>query len=443
MSDGQANVMDLERSKALELGIIASILHSPEAAARAFPLLREEDFTHQRFRVIYQRAKQESEAGRELDVSVLVGGIVNYTHLASITTAHSGFGPDTVGYYAGLILEGVRGRDLVRRLGQFADEARNDPAAVAGQLREFLDRWGHQRAPERSENLGDQLRQYVELQAERDLSGHCSRSDFFCWPRLTALMKGVTDGQLVVVAGRTGHGKTSWAINAAIELAFQQIPVLFFSCEMSRGEILTRMAQNIIRGPVDSREDLMRAADQAQHLITAIHTSGYEDPGVLLAQVASAKRRNRCRAVFIDYLQLLSISGYNGDARAQEVSKITRRLKEGAVSLEVPIIALAQLNRSVEARHTKKPTLADLRESGAIEQDADKVLFVSRPRLYGDDRVDERETDLILAKHRNGPLGTVKARFQAEQYRFVETAGAVDDDEREQSGRDRAAGGDQ
>jgi replicative DNA helicase len=239
-------------------------------------------------------------------------------------------------------------------------------------------------------------------------------------------------GNLVIVAARPAMGKTSMALNMAVAAAKdERQPVAIFSLEMTKQELVERFissegrldASKLRRGNIKESEweTIGRAMGDLHDLPIYLDDSG----SVTVTEIRSRCRRLKSSvglaAVFIDYLQLVrpAISGRNVN-RNEELSEICRTLKATAKDLSVPIIALAQLNRGVEARQDKRPMLADLRDSGAIEQEADLVTFLYRDAYYNRETTPDPDlTEFIIAKHRNGKVGTVRLRFLQEHTLFV------------------------
>jgi replicative DNA helicase len=246
-----------------------------------------------------------------------------------------------------------------------------------------------------------------------------------------AMTTGFQPGNFVIIAGRPGMGKSSFALNMAVAGAREEGgPIVFFSLEMSNSELIQRLIcsearismNDMRRGNIKPHqwEEISRAMGTLNDLPIYL-----DDLGALTVSDV----RSRCRrlkstvglaAIFIDYLQLLRPAALARNAnRNEELSEICRSLKATAKDLSVPIIALAQLNRGVEIRSEKRPMLADLRDSGSLEQEADVVAFLYRDGYYNSETPEPDLTEFIIAKHRNGPTGTVKLRFQREYTLFL------------------------
>jgi len=227
----------------------------------------------------------------------------------------------------------------------------------------------------------------------------------------------------MILAGRPGLGKTALALNIAQFAAVKEkLPVGFFSLEMSKEELVDRLlvsqaeidAWRLKTGRLDN-EDFSRLSDAMGELAEAPLFID-DSPGISVMEMRTKARRLQVeqglKLLIVDYLQL-AMPSRRWESRVQEVSEISQNLKNLARELKIPVLALSQLSRAVEARGTKVPQLADLRESGAIEQDADVVMF-----LYREDEEDLENVTLSVAKHRNGPLRTLKLRFRGERIKF-------------------------
>lgn len=244
---------------------------------------------------------------------------------------------------------------------------------------------------------------------------------------LDARTNGLQPAELVILAARPSMGKTAFVLNLAEAIADRsQKGVMVFSLEMSRHELSERFIcirgkldmQKLRKGDLEDHEYdlLMRTFQELSELPVFIDDQGGRNMSQINAICRRLKRRSNLGAVIIDYLQLVEPEDKRAP-REQQIAGITRRLKFMAKELEVPVIALAQLNRGVELREDKRPKLADLRESGAIEQDADIVMFLHRPEMY-DPEDSPGVAEIIVAKHRNGPTGIVKLGFKKQFMQF-------------------------
>jgi replicative DNA helicase len=241
---------------------------------------------------------------------------------------------------------------------------------------------------------------------------------------------GLRGGDLVIVAGRPSMGKTTLAINMAENVALDRNTrgsVLIFSMEMPSDQLMLRMLSSVggvplqdIRSGRITDQDWVRITGATGQLTEArlfIDETPGLTPTELRARARRVKREHGLDLVVVDYLQLMQVHGTK-ENRATEISEISRGLKALAKELDVPVIALSQLNRSVEQRENKKPVMSDLRESGAIEQDADMILFIYREEVYDKNTPRKGEADIDLAKHRNGETGYFKLTFQGQYTRF-------------------------
>lgn len=247
------------------------------------------------------------------------------------------------------------------------------------------------------------------------------------FPRINYLTRGLQPGNLIIIAGRPSMGKTSLALQIARE-ASKAGTTGVISIEMGKGELGMRALSlesqvnlhSILTGDLDDKTGprVFAAGD-------ALETSGMridESPSVTAEQLRSRAKRlaaaEPLNLLVIDYLQLMKIDQEKGENLSHAIGRTTRLLKQVAKELYIPIILLSQLNRASESRHDKRPTLADLRESGAIEQDADMVWLIHRPEVYNKQPENDGLAELIIAKQRNGPTGTVELYFEKRQTRF-------------------------
>ncbi len=244
---------------------------------------------------------------------------------------------------------------------------------------------------------------------------------------------GLQPSDLILVAARPSMGKTAFVLNILDNVGVRQRrPCMIFSLEMSREQLVNRMlsmeslvdADKLRKGSLTDEDwgELINAVDRVSDANIVID----DTPGITAGELRSKCRKQKLEKgldlVIIDYLQLMSANGRGSESRQQEISDISRSLKAVAREMKCPVIALSQLSRAVEQRPDHRPMLSDLRESGAIEQDADIVMFLYRDEYYNKDTDHPHEAEVIIAKQRNGPIGTVILGWQAEYTRFVNAA---------------------
>jgi replicative DNA helicase len=245
--------------------------------------------------------------------------------------------------------------------------------------------------------------------------------------KLDDLLSGLQPGSLVIVAARPSMGKSAFVVNVATNVVQHDVPVLLFTLEMSRAEVAQRVI--ISEGLIDGQKARSSSltADDWDKLKSACKALADkpllidETPAITVTEVRAKARRLKAKhpnlgLVVVDYLQIMGMP--DGENRTQQVGRVTAALKALARELEVPVVALSQLSREVEKRHDKRPTLADLRDSGSIEQDADVVMFLYRDDHYHEDSDHAGTAEVIVAKQRNGPTDTVRLAFRSRFTRF-------------------------
>ena len=251
---------------------------------------------------------------------------------------------------------------------------------------------------------------------------------------LDELTNGLHGGQLIIVAARPALGKSTLALDFARAASIKyDMPSIFFSLEMGRSEIAMRLLsaeaavplQSMRKGTLHTEDWTKIASTRGQINDAPLYID--DSPNMTLVEIRAKCRRLKqkvgLKMVIIDYLQLMT-SGKKVESRQQEVSEFSRALKLLAKELQVPVIALSQLNRGPEQRSDKMPALSDLRESGSLEQDADMVILLHRDSAYEKESTRPGEADLIVAKHRNGPTKTITVAFQGHFSRFQDMAPA-------------------
>ncbi|MFO0694909.1 MAG: replicative DNA helicase [Polyangiales bacterium] len=335
----------------------------------------------------------------------------------------------------------VREKSVVRRLITACHEIAASGYGEYGEVEQFLDHAestvfnvAKERAKNPYEHVRDVvMRAFEQIQKTAERGGTITGlpTGFLKVDEMTA---GMHPGDLIIIAGRPGMGKTSFAMNVAVNACMTKTdgkysPVAVFSLEMPKEQLVQRMLSS--EGRVDSsrlrkgqlvRDDWPKLA-QAAGALAEMPIFIDDTPAISLIELRSKARRIRAEhglsLIVIDYLQLMR-SGSRNDSREQEISEISRNLKALAKELSLPIIALSQLNRSVETRagKDKRPQLSDLRESGAIEQDADTIWFVYRDEVYNRETPEKGVAEIIIGKQRAGPTGTARVKFFHEFTRF-------------------------
>jgi replicative DNA helicase len=255
------------------------------------------------------------------------------------------------------------------------------------------------------------------------------------------MTSGLQNSDLIIVAGRPSMGKTSFAMNLVENAAIKnRSPVAIFSMEMPGEQLVMRMMSSL--GRIDQHKIRTGKLDDTDwpRLTSAVGILNDaqifidDTPGMtpmeIRARARRIKREHGLGMIVIDYLQLMQGSGHSNENRATEISEISRSLKGLAKELSVPVIALSQLNRSLEQRPNKRPIMSDLRESGAIEQDADVIVFIYRDEVYNEDSPDKGTAEIIIGKQRNGPIGISRLTFLGQYTRFENyiQQGAYDED---------------
>jgi replicative DNA helicase len=249
---------------------------------------------------------------------------------------------------------------------------------------------------------------------------------------LDELTNGLHPGQMIVIAGRPALGKSTAGLDLARSASIKHgLTSCIFSLEMSRNEITMRLLSAEARVPLHHMRSGQMSDDDWNRLARTMGSVSEaplfidDSPNMTLMEIRAKcrrlKQRHDLRLVVIDYLQLMQ-SGKRVESRQQEVSEFSRQLKLLAKELEVPVVAISQLNRGAEQRTDKRPQLSDLRESGSIEQDSDMVILLHREDAYERESPRQGEADFIVAKHRNGPTATITVAFQGHYSRFVDMA---------------------
>jgi replicative DNA helicase len=428
-----------------EQSVLGGLLLDNLAWDRAADLLSDSDFYRYEHRLIYAAIGALVNATRPADV------ITVFEHLQSLGKADECGGLAYLNALAQSVpsaanlrryAEIVRERAILRKLVAASDEIATTAFNPQGrQVAQILDeaegkifsigeegsrsRQGFHSMDQLVVQLIDRVNELAENGAE-DVTG--VRTGFYDLDRLTA---GLQPGDLIVLAARPSMGKTAFALNIAENVAVSEgIPVVVFSMEMGASQLALRMVGSL--GRIDQQHLRTGALrdDEWGRLSEAVDKLGKapvfidESPALNSSELRARARRQarqcgRLGLIVVDYLQLMSGSSSSEENRATEIGEISRGLKALAKELRCPVIALSQLNRSVESRNDKRPMMSDLRESGAIEQDADVIMFIYRDDYYNKDASKEPGiAEIIIGKQRNGPVGVVKLTFLKPLTRF-------------------------
>lgn len=423
-----------------EKSLLGAILIDEETLADISEHVTPKDFYDKRHATIYGAALRLFERHKPVDLLTLtdelkkkdeldsIGGSAYLTELTNYvpTAAHAEA-------YAELVAVSAIRRRLIKASGEISELGYNEDSDV----QELL-----QKAEQELFSVSDQSLKQDLTSIEQILTESFDRMEELHrnkgalrgirtgWRDLDNMTAGLQRSDLIILAARPAMGKTTLVTNLAYNVAtVAKQPVLFFSLEMSKEQLVDRMladasgvdAWNIRTGNL-SDEDFSKLSEAMGEMAEAPIFLD-DTPGLSVLEMRTKARRAAHDAplglIIVDYLQLMQASGRSDGNRVQEVSEISRGLKLIARELNVPVIALSQLSRSVENRSPQIPQLADLRESGSIEQDADIVMFIYREAYYNPETDRENITDLIIAKHRNGPVGKVELYFHPERLRFM------------------------
>ena len=424
-----------------EQSTLGGMLLSKDAVADVIESLRGGDFYVPKHEVIFEAVLSLYSHGEPTDVVAVTDELIktgdlqraggaDYLHTltAIVPTAAN------AGYYAGIVKERALLRRLVdagTRIVQMGYQGEGDAADLVNNAQAEIYSVTGTETKEDYVPLTDALgaaMEEIEAAQGRDGSMTGVPTGF---AELDELTNGLHGGQMIVIAARPAMGKSTLALDFARAAAVgSDMPTIFFSLEMGRAEIAMRMLsaeggimlQSLRKGKMDNRDWTTVASTRGRINDAPLYID--DSPNMTLVEIRAKCRRLKQRAglkmVVIDYLQLMS-SGKRVESRQQEVSEFSRALKLLAKELQVPVIALSQLNRGAEGRPDKKPAISDLRESGSIEQDADMVILLHRESAYDKDNR-PGEADLIVAKHRNGPTATITVAFQGHYSRFKDMA---------------------
>ncbi|GAB6067218.1 replicative DNA helicase [Methylothermus subterraneus] len=433
-----------------EQAVLGGLMRDSKAWEKIADRLAETDFYRKEHRLIFRAIAELIEADFPCDgVTVAealekrgdlkeVGGMSYLAALIEATPSAA-----NIAAYADIVRERAILRQLAQVGAEIAESAFNPEGRKVHELLEEAEQKVFHIADQRRKGGGFKAIKHLLIKAvERIEQLHEQGS------HVTGVSTGFTDldqmtaglqpGDLIIVAGRPSMGKTAFAMCIAEHVAVrEQLPVAVFSMEMPGEHLAMRMLSSF--GRIDQHrlrigqleDDEWPRMTSALNILagTALHID--DTPALTPIELRARARRlareySKLGLVVIDYLQLMQAPGV-ADNRVAEISEISRSLKGLAKELNVPVVALSQLNRNLEQRPNKRPVMSDLRESGSLEQDADLILFIYRDEVYHEDSPDKGTAEIIIAKQRNGPIGTVRLTFLAQHTRFENYANPEDD----------------
>ena len=428
----------------VEEAVIGAMLVESESVFSGLENLTERSFYDPKLRLVFHAIADLFKSRSAVDIMTVserlrengeleeVGGPTKLASLTSNIGTAANFE-----YYVRILQQKTIQRDLIVAGYDILKKAFDETYEVDALIRESqTDVYNAVQGNMRSAyvELGEALNRAIDrIQRSQHSSGLTGVPSGF--PSLDSITMGWQEGNLIVIGARPGHGKTAIALNMARSAAIDHgIPTAFFTVEMTDIELVDRLIGTETGLVSAKRKGKVKMNDEDwAHLEDALKRASKaplfidETPGLTISEFTSKIKRMKIerniQIAFVDYLQLMHVSGRESQYRAQEIGEISRQLKETAKELKIPIIALAQLNRNLMVRQGTKngrPVLSDLKDSGSIEQDADLVLFIHRPALLGFSDLPEDFAELIIAKNRSGEMGVINLKFNGDLVKFTE-----------------------
>lgn len=420
-----------------EVSVLGSILLEKDAITRIADILKPDDFYSDAHKIIYESMIDLYEKHQPIDLITLTNKLKEKKVLDAIggasyvsTLVNAVPSSAHITHYGKIVAD----KATLRRLIESANEVTQNAYEEKDEISAILDKAEQAIFKVSERNLKGKfvpIKNILEETFERIDDLHKDKDKLRGLPTgfsdLDGLLAGLQLSDLIIIAARPSVGKTSFALNIAEHVALDEgIPVAVFSLEMSKEQLVDRLLASQAKidlwklrtGNLED-EDFPRIG---QAMATLSEAPLFIDDSAMINVLEMRTKARRLQAerglglIVIDYLQLMG--GGNSENRVQEISEISRALKGLARELNVPVIALSQLSRAVEARPDKRPVLSDLRESGSIEQDADVVMFIYREELYDAETEKRGIAEILIRKHRNGPIGSVNLHFKQEQTSF-------------------------
>jgi len=426
-----------------EISVIGSMMLNRQSIAKVVEIIEGEAFYSDIHKIIFETLTQMFEKGTPVDLITVTEelkkkGKLEYVggefYLAEINLKTPSAA--NIESHALIVLEKFLKRQLIEASGQILVNAYDDTADVLDEIDRAeaaifkLAEKRFSKSYRKISELVHEAYELIEQLSQRDSNVPSGVPSGI--KGLDKILGGFQNSDLIIIAARPSMGKTALGLTLASNAALHyKIPLAFFTIEMSSSQIVVRLLsaeakvnqQNIRTGQLTStdHQKIVSALGRLKDSPIVIDDSPMLNILELRAKCRRLKSEHNIKLVIVDYLQLLHAP--KAESREREISIISSTLKQIAKELEIPVIALAQLNRSIESRKDRRPMLSDLRESGSIEQDADVVMFVNRPEVYNalefeDGETTEGKAELIVGKQRNGPIGTVRVAFQKDYARF-------------------------
>ncbi|TOC26814.1 replicative DNA helicase [Vibrio parahaemolyticus] len=453
-SDSQVDAIKVPpHSLEAEQSVIGGLLLDNECWDTVAERVVASDFYSRPHRLIFEGVKTILESGKPLDLITLsehlerheqledVGGFAYLADLAKNTPSAA-----NINAYADIVAERAIVRGLIGVANEIADAGYDPQGRSSEDLIDMAEskvfaiaesRTSENEGPQNVDNILEKTLERIELLYKTPQDGVTGVDTGFT--DLNKKTAGLQGSDLVIVAARPSMGKTTFAMNLCENAAMQQDkPVLIFSLEMPAEQLMMRMLASLSRvdqtkirtGQLDD-EDWARISSTMGILMQKKNMYIDDSSGLTPTEVRSRARRvarehGGLSMIMVDYLQLMRVPSLT-DNRTLEIAEISRSLKALAKELNVPVVALSQLNRSLEQRADKRPVNSDLRESGSIEQDADLIMFIYRDEVYHPDSPYKGTAEIIIGKQRNGPIGSVRLTFQGQHSRFDNYAGPAFD----------------
>ena len=453
-SDSQVDAIKVPpHSLEAEQSVIGGLLLDNERWDTVAERVVSSDFYSRPHRLIFEGVKTILEDGKPLDLITLsehlerheqledVGGFAYLADLAKNTPSAA-----NINAYADIVAERAIVRGLIGVANEIADAGYDPQGRSSEDLIDMAEskvfaiaesRTSENEGPQNVDNILEKTLERIELLYKTPQDGVTGVNTGF--NDLNKKTAGLQGSDLVIVAARPSMGKTTFAMNLCENAAMDQDkPVLIFSLEMPAEQLMMRMLASLSRvdqtkirtGQLDD-EDWARISSTMGILMQKKNMYIDDSSGLTPTEVRSRARRvarehGGLSMIMVDYLQLMRVPALS-DNRTLEIAEISRSLKALAKELNVPVVALSQLNRSLEQRADKRPVNSDLRESGSIEQDADLIMFIYRDEVYNPDSPYKGTAEIILGKQRNGPIGSVRLTFQGQHSRFDNYAGPAFD----------------